>query len=130
MCCGYVQNMTVLSLLYFLPFFFKCICAQADLNLLMKGLQARDLIVYSRNENDLFLSQLSNAIQSNFDFIYQPPPPNQSGFQLLQFLSENAVLLFYDAEPNFVSSLIGTYMLLPLDSFVYETEFMIKCFFR
>ena len=106
-----------LSLLYFLPFFFKCISAQADLNLILKGLQARDLIVYSRNENDLFLSELSNAIQNNFDFIYQPPPPNQSGFQLLQFLSENAVLLFYDAEPKLVSSQIGTFFtILRLDS--------------
>ena len=110
--------MKLLSSFYFLPFCFKCICTQVDLNLILKGLQARDLIVYSRNENDLFLSELSNAIQSNFDFIFQPPPPNQSGFQLLQFLSENAVLLFYDAEPTLVSSQIGTsFTILRLDSF-------------
>ena len=126
--------MKLLSSLYFLPFFFKCICTQADLNLILKGLQARDLIVYSRNENDLFLSELSNAIQSNFDFIYQPPPPNQSGFQLLQFLSENAVLLFYDAEPKLVSSQIGT-----MYSFYHSKTCLIlfikqksyqKCYFR
>ena len=122
--------MKFLSSLYFLSFFFKCICTQVDLNLILKGLQARDLIVYSRNENDLFLSELSNAIQSNFDFIFQPPPPNQSGFQLLQFLSENAVLLFYDAEPKLVSSQIGTFLTFYILHFIYKIEIISKCYFR
>ena len=110
--------MTVLSFYYFIPFIAKSVYAQADLNSLLRGVQARDLIVYSRNENDLFLSELFNAVQSNFDYIYQPPPPNQSGFQLLQFLSENAVLLFYDAEPRFVSYQIGTYVFIYVHTYL------------
>ena len=45
--------MKILPTLYFLFFLAKCVCTQADLNFILKGLKARDLIVYSNNENDL-----------------------------------------------------------------------------
>ena len=54
-------------------------------------------------ENDYFFGDLVDEVNSHFDHIVRA---KNSGFHLLQFLSENSILLFYDVKPNTVSTLI------------------------
>ena len=87
------------SLLHF------CILVSSNTNLkiLFKNLNANELIIFMEEENDYFFGDLVDEVNSHFDHIVRA---KNSGFHLLQFLSENSILLFYDVKPNTVSTLI------------------------
>ena len=82
-----------------------CILVTSNTNLktLFKNLNANELIIFMEEENDYFIGDLVDEVNSHFDHIVRG---KNSGFQLLQFLSENSILLFYDVKPNTVSTLI------------------------
>ena len=89
----------------FCSLLFLCILVSSNTNLktLLKNLNGNELIIFMDEENDYFFGELIDEVNSHFDHIVRG---NNSGFHLLEFLSENSILLFYDVKPSTVSTLI------------------------
>ena len=96
---------TMIFIRIFCSLLSLCILVTSNTNLktLFKNLNANELIIFMEEENDYFIGDLVDEVNSHFDHIVRG---KNSGFQLLQFLSENSILLFYDVKPNTVSTLI------------------------
>ena len=89
----------------FCSLLFLCILVSSNTNLktLLRNLNGNELIIFMDEENDYFFGELIDEVNSHFDHIVRG---NNSGFHLLEFLSENSILLFYDVKPSTVSTLI------------------------